>query len=265
MRESNWDVQSLLKQIVMSATYQQSSAVDEASLETDPRNRLLSRGPRGRLSAEVVRDQALAAAGLLSTKMYGPPVYPPSPIKRVVNAFTGGMTWQESTNEDRYRRALYTFLKRSAPHPLFETFDMSSRDTCSMRRLRTNTPLQSFMTLNDITFIEAARALANRMIKSSQTMRFNSFESQLASEVSHGIQLALYVDANADQVDVLSKLYRSSVERFEADPSSAAKFVGETDGDVGNFSSDKKVLIIRKAAMTLVANVILNLDGFLNN
>ncbi|MDA8743603.1 PSD1 and planctomycete cytochrome C domain-containing protein [Rubripirellula amarantea] len=265
LQDNNWDVQHLLKLIVMSATYQQSATVDENSLTIDPRNRLLSRGPRVRLSAEVVRDQALAVSGLLSNKMYGPPVYPPSPIKRVVNAFTGGFTWQESVDEDRYRRALYTYLKRSAPHPLFETFDMSSRDICSMRRLRTNTPLQSFMTLNDVTFIEAARALADKMLESSQSKKFSDPDTQLASEITQGLRAALYVEPDPNQIQVLSKLYRSSFERFQTDLDSAIEFAGNQEASKDTNLVKDNAAIIRKASMTLVANVILNLDGFLNN
>ncbi|WP_238381340.1 PSD1 and planctomycete cytochrome C domain-containing protein [Mariniblastus fucicola] len=247
---SGWDVKQLLKKIVTSATYQQSPSVDSKAHEIDPRNLLWSRGPRIRMTAEVIRDQSLAVSGLLSQKKYGPPVYPPSPIKRIVNAFTGGMTWVDSQGEDRYRRTLYTYIKRSQPHPLLETFDMSTRDVCSMRRLRTNTPLQSFMTLNDIMFVEMARALADRMVNESPS---NDVESRIA----HGLELALYRDAKPWQVEVLSELYQSALARFEADPSAAAKMMGETDL--------KSEALLQRASLTVVANVILNLDDFLNN
>ncbi len=256
-RESGWDSRELLKSIVMSATYQQSQHAQRDALKADPRNRLLARGPRVRLSAEVVRDQALAVSGLLSRKMYGQPVYPPNPVKRVVNAFTGGLVWQESTGEDRYRRAIYTFLKRSAPHPLFETFDVSTRDVCQMRRLRTNTPLQSFMTLNDVTFIEAARALGDGMLQS----RSESLEEQ----ISFGIQQALFVPATEIQTRVLAKVYNNNVARFAADPASAAKLLGMKSAEVESMDSAAKSKAASRAAMTLVGNVILNLDSFLNN
>jgi hypothetical protein len=168
-QSGGWNVKQLLKKIVTSVTYRQSSTVDAKSFEEDPRNLLWSHGPRIRMTAEVIRDQSLAVSGLLSKKMYGEPVYPPNPIKRVVNAFTGGFTWPESKGEDRFRRTLYTYIKRSAPHPMMETFDMSTRDVCSMRRIRTNTPLQSFMTLNDIMYVEMARALADRMINETES------------------------------------------------------------------------------------------------
>ena len=264
-RNGGWDVHKLLKQIAMSATYQQAQTVNQKELDIDPRNRLLARGPRVRLTAEVVRDQALAVSGLLSKKMYGKPVYPPSPIKRVVNAFTGGMTWSESQGEDRYRRAIYTYLKRSAPHPLFETFDMSSRDVCSMRRLRTNTPLQSFMTLNDITFIEAARALAKNMLD-TKTDDANSGEA-LNAKIGFGIHQALYTPAEEKQVQVLKGLFQSGFDKYSSDLTKAAEMVGREmqDFDPEKLTDAEKDQLASHASMTVVANVILNLDPFLNN
>ena len=255
-RDSDWDTRGLIKSIVMSATYQQSQRASRKQLEADPNNQWLSRGPRVRLSAEVVRDQALAVSGLLSSKMYGKPVYPPNPIKHVVNAFTGGHTWHESTGKDRYRRALYTFLKRSAPHPLFETFDMSTRDVCSMRRLRTNTPLQSFMTLNDVTFVEAARSLAAKMIESGKTP---------AEQIRFGIETALYRPVSGKQVDTLLVVYENNVTRFENNLVQAAELLGKKTTDVEEQDEDAKSKMANHAAMTLVCNVILNLDSFLNN
>lgn len=245
-RNGGWNERKLLRTIVMSGAYQQSPLATEAALRVDPRNKLLSRGPRVRLSAETVRDQALAVSGLLSRKMYGPPVYPPSPIKRVVNAFTGGMTWVDSKGEDRYRRAIYTFLKRSSPHPLFETFDMASRDVCNMRRLRTNTPLQSFMTLNDEVFVEAAEAMASRMLAHSGEPR---------DAIAFGLKEALFVET-ADQhaVDSLEQLFENCVEQYSQNPKDADALLKE-----------KTQQPIQQAAMTIVANVILNLDRFLNN
>lgn len=264
-QQKQWDVRELIKMIVGSESYQQSQVATAKALEADPRNRLLSRGPRVRLQAEVVRDQALAVGGLLSGKMFGPPVYPPSPIKRVVNAFTGGMTWQESTGEDRYRRAIYTYLKRSAPHPLFETFDMSSRDVCSMRRLRTNTPLQSFMTLNDVTFIEAARGLADQMLNHREQTADVATGPEWAASIEYGLQRALFVDeVSAGQVEVLSDLFHQCRERYRTRIKEAVKFTGQTV-DLQTTTDDEKSRLVDRASMTVVANVILNLDGVLNN
>ena len=246
-RESGWDVKRLLKKIVMSATYRQSSQASERQLQIDPRNEFLSRGPRFRLRAEAVRDQALAVSGLLSKKMYGPPVYPPNPIKQVRNAFSAATVWTESQGEDRYRRAIYTFLKRSSPHPLFETFDMASREVCNMRRIRTNTPLQSFMTLNDPTFIEAAQALAIKMRDHSPDWK---------KQIGHGLELALFRPANPRQLKTLSELYQTVLPSYQANPTEAVSMAG-TD------PSTETAEAAELAALTVVANVILNLDSFL--
>ena len=215
-RSSGWDVKRTLKLLVMSKTYRQSARVTAEKLETDPDNTWLARGPRVRLPAETIRDQALAVSGLLSHKMYGPPVYPPNPIKQVTNAFKGAEVWRTSEGEDRYRRSVYTFLKRSQPHPLFETFDTSTRDICSLRRINTNTPLQSFMTLNDEAFIEAAQALAIRM----------SEAEGLDNQIARGLELALLREADQQNVSPLRKLFQESLSQFEASPQQATEMLG---------------------------------------
>lgn len=158
---SGWDVKAMLTTMVTSATYQQTSNVTPDRLEADPDNALLSRGPRFRLSAEMLRDQALAASGLLSAKMGGPPVMPwqPEGIWQVVYS---SKQWETSPGEDRYRRALYTLWRRTSPYPSMTTFDAPSGETCTIRRIRTNTPLQALVTLNDPTLMEAAQHLAKR-------------------------------------------------------------------------------------------------------
>src|SRR5205807_2742279 len=128
-------------------------------------NRLLSRGPRYRLEAEMVRDQALSLAGLLSRKLHGPSVYPPQPDGLWQAAFNGQRTWPTSKGEDRYRRGLYTFWRRTVPYPSMATFDAPSRENCTLRRLPTNTPLQAFVTLNDPAYVEMAQALGRRIIR----------------------------------------------------------------------------------------------------
>src|SRR5262249_8597223 len=160
-----WDTKALLKLIVTSATYRQSSRVTPQLVARDPRNRLLSRGPRFRLEAEMVRDQALALSGLLSHKIGGPSVYPPQPPGLWQAAFNGQRTWATSTGEDKYRRGLYTFWRRTVPYPSMATFDAPSRETCAGRRIRTNTPLQAFVTLNDPGYVEGAPALARRIVR----------------------------------------------------------------------------------------------------
>ena len=159
--KQGWSLKKLHRLIVTSATYRQSSHVTAALLAKDPKNRLLARGPRQRVDAEVVRDIALLASGLLSEKMYGPPVKPPQPAG-VTEAAYGSPTWDASSGEDRYRRALYTFQKRSAPFATFNTFDAPSGEVCVARRDLTNTPLQSLTLLNDEAFLECAQALGSR-------------------------------------------------------------------------------------------------------
>ena len=244
-----WDTKALLKKIVLSSTFRQASAATQDQLEKDPRNVYHTRGPRFRLSAEAVRDQALAVSGLLSNKQFGPPVYPPSPIKKVVAAFTEGKVWEESQGEDRYRRAIYTYLQRSRPHPLFETFDMATREVCNLRRFRTNTPLQSFMTLNDIMFIEAAQALAKNMIE----------HGNLRTQIEYGLQRALLRPPTSKQVDALVKLYDRSYDHYLTQPDLAAKMAG-----VPAKETDTQQQTAELASLTVVANVIMNLDGFLN-
>ncbi len=248
--QKNWDTKKLLTFLVSSHTYRQSAIADSLRLEKDPRNIYLSRGPRFRLKAEVVRDNALAVSGLLSDKQYGKGVYPANPIKKYVNAFTGGMTWVESKGEDRYRRALYTYLKRSAPHPLFETFDMATREVCNMRRIRTNTPLQSFMTLNEVTFIEAAQAMARKMANHS---------SKLEEQIAHGMQRALLRPGSQEQIKTLEELYQETLKDYSHASHSneeTKKLIGAQPIPSGN--SPEQI-----AALTVVANIILNQDSFL--
>ncbi|MEM7783703.1 MAG: PSD1 and planctomycete cytochrome C domain-containing protein [Planctomycetota bacterium] len=247
-KDNGWDIKRLLKQMVTSSTYRQSGIATAEMLNRDPRNIYLTRGPRVRLSAETIRDQALAVSGLLSDKKYGPPVYPPNPIKEVKSAFAGSTVWKESRGEDRYRRAIYTYLKRTSPHPLFDTFDMSTREVCSLRRVSTNTPLQSFMTLNDATFVEAARAMAKKMDASSP---------HLSNQIRTGYEEALFKAPSKRQVETLVSLYQSTVSGFESSPESARQLLGLSPGE-GDVSGNAKL-----ATLTVVANVILNLDAFL--
>ena len=146
----------LVKLIVTSATYRQSSRVTPELLEKDPNNRLISRGPRQRLEAELVRDQALALSGLLSHKMFGPSVFPPQPDGLWQAAFNGERTYPTSTGEDRYRRGIYIFWRRTVPYPSMAAFDAPSREVCTLRRIPTSTPLQAFVTLNDPVYVECA-------------------------------------------------------------------------------------------------------------
>ena len=152
----HWDMKALLRELVTSATYRQSAATTAALTAKDPRNRLLAHGPQQRLTAEMVRDQALVASGLLSTVMGGPPVMPPQPAG-VWNSVYNDSKWTDATGPNRYRRAIYTYIKRTSGYPSFLMFDASDRDTSLPRRIPTNTPLQALVTLNDPVYQEAAR------------------------------------------------------------------------------------------------------------
>ncbi|WP_218281178.1 DUF1553 domain-containing protein [Verrucomicrobium spinosum] len=155
----NWDVKALLKTMIMSSTYRQSSKPSELARTKDPRNVLLSHYQRRRLDAEQVRDQALTLSGLMSHKLGGPSVFPPQPDGLWRAAFNGQRTWETSNGEDRYRRGLYTFWRRTVPYPSMATFDAPSRENATLRRLPTNTPLQAFVTLNDPAYFEMAQSL----------------------------------------------------------------------------------------------------------
>jgi hypothetical protein len=243
-----WDMKALLKSIVMSQTYQQSSKVLPEALAKDPRNRLLSRGARFRLEAEMVRDQALSLSGLLSRKMHGPSVYPPQPEGLWQAAFNGERTWQTSKGEDRYRRGLYTFWRRTVPYPSMATFDAPSRETCSLRRIRTNTPLQAFVTMNDPAYVEASQALARRIIKEGGTTP--------EERAAFALKLCLVRPPNQPQIDSLLALYQSELAHFQSDAAAAKKLATEPLGPAPEGMSEAEL-----AAWTVVANVLLNLDG----
>jgi len=233
-RNNGWSQKKLLKTIVMSQTYRQSSVVTKKHLEVDPRNRLLSRGPRFRLSAEAVRDQALAVSGLLTRQLGGPSVMPPQP-GGIWKSTYSGEKWENATGPNRYRRALYTYKKRTSPYPAMTTFDSGSGEVCQIRRVRTNTPLQALVTLNDTAFLEAAGALAVRMERSGETTR---------ERISSGFRLVLIRHAEPAELDRLVALYDSLKDDLD-DGKALLKSAGLTTGD---------------ARLVAVANVLLNLD-----
>src|SRR5437879_2040993 len=168
--DRNWNIKAIQRLIATSATYRQSSNVTPELLSKDPYNRLLARGPRFRVDAEIVRDIALSTSGLLADKVGGPSVFPPAPAFLFVPPTSyGPKVWNESTGPDRYRRAVYTFRFRSVPYPMLQSFDSPTGDSSCVRRARSNTPLQALTTLNEPLFIEAARALATRTLKDGGT------------------------------------------------------------------------------------------------
>ncbi|MES2924697.1 MAG: PSD1 and planctomycete cytochrome C domain-containing protein [Verrucomicrobiota bacterium] len=232
-----WSIKSMLREIALSSTYRQTHIASRALVEADPNNRLLARGPRNRLSAEMVRDQALAAAGLLSPKMHGPPVFPPQPAGVWRSVYSGGQ-WIESKGEDRYRRGIYTYSKRTSGFPGFLTFDAPSRDLCSARRIVSNTPLQALVTLNDPAHIEAAQGLAKRMA---------SHSAHLSGQLVFGVLLATQQIASPEMIAELAALHAGCVSDYQAAPAESAA-LAENPG---------------AAALVLVANTILNLDSAL--
>lgn len=249
--EDGWSVKQLCRTIVTSATYRQSSAAGSEARTLDPRNELLGRAPRYRLEGEMVRDSALAAAGLLSEKIGGPPVFPPQP-DGVWKVVYNGDTWQTSAGDDRYRRGLYTFWRRTSPYPTLMTFDAPSREVCVARRIRTNTPLQSLNTLNDPAFVEAAQALARRMIREARDA------GDPASVADRGMLLCVSRHADASETRELVALFESERERLEADPDAARLLAGSPPVERPEGPTEADI-----AAWTSVALILLNLDEFL--
>ena len=237
-RESGWSMKQLLRSIVLSSTYRQSATVTETQLAADPRNRLFSRGPRFRLSAEMVRDQALAVSGLLTRKLGGPSVMPPQPTG-IWRSTYSGLKWQNASGPDRYRRGLYTYWKRTSPYPAMLTFDAGSGEVCQIRRVRTNTPLQALVTLNDPAFVEAAGALSERMANK---------DGDLHERLTRGFRLVLTRPPTDRELARLASLYQALQIEFADDRTSAEALVAAAGIQSGD------------AAMIAVANVLLNLD-----
>ena len=244
--DSGWDLKHLVKLLVTSAAYRQSSRVNPMLLERDPENRLLARGPRFRLSAEMVRDQALFVGGLLSSKMYGPPVKPPQPTIGLKAAFGSGIDWKTSEGEDRYRRGLYTTWRRSNPYPSMAAFDAPNREVCTIRRDRTNTPLQALVTLNDPVYVEAAQSLARRMAKGGNSV---------SEKTRFGIETCLSRSPRDKELALLTRLYETTYQRFSKDTDKALQMATKPLGPVPEGSD-----IAELAAFTVVSNVLLNLD-----
>jgi hypothetical protein len=252
-RESGWNVKQLYRLIVTSATYRQSAAVTPEKLEKDPENRLLARGPRFRMDAEMVRDYALAASGLLSPKIGGPsvkPYQPPGVWEAVAMIGSDTRNYTQDTGEALYRRSLYTFWKRSAPPASMEVFNAPSRENCTVIRERTNTPLQALVTLNDPQFVEAARHLAQQAVKqrSESDRRIQFIAERLLARPLSAEELAI-VNQSAEQF----------TQHYAAHAEEAAKLI-----DVGDSTPDASIPAPELAAWTMVANQLMNLDEVLN-
>ncbi|MFT3700907.1 MAG: DUF1553 domain-containing protein [Agriterribacter sp.] len=244
MTDDKWSIKKLIKTIVMSATYQQSSVATPETLQKDQFNKYYARGPRVRLSAEQIRDQALAVSGLLSYKMFGKSVMPYQPDKIWLSPYDGNR-WLKSEGEDQYRRAIYTYWKRTAPYPTMLSFDGVAREVCLARRIRTNTPLQALATLNDNAFIEMARHFAKRMEKEGG--------KTIPEQISKGYEIAMYHPISKEKLAPLEQLYNDALKEFEKDKDKACEMINE-----GNDKIDPS-----KAAMVVVANAMMNLDEFI--
>lgn len=264
--ESGWNNKQLLRTIVLSQTYRQTSEVSPQALLEDQDNIWLSRGPRVRLSAEMVRDQALFAGDLLSQKRFGPPVKPPQPNLGLKAAFGGGTDWQTSQGEDRFRRGIYTLWRRSSPYPSMATFDAPSREVCTLHRDVTNTPLQALVTLNDPAFIEAAQALARRVtiyeapaINGSPTDSSNCDANLLdAVRLSQAFELCTSRPPSKAELELLRELLGHSRLKFETEPMEAMQLATNPIGEIPPGASATEL-----AAWTAVCNVLLNLDEVL--
>jgi len=242
-----WDIRKLLKFIVTSRVYRQSSRVTTELAEKDPRNRLLARGPRLRLSAEMVRDQALAVSGLLDRKMFGPSVRPPQPALGIRAAFGGSTDWKTSAGGDKYRRGLYTKWRRTSPYPSMVTFDAPSREFCTIRRISTNTPLQALVTLNDPVYVEAAQVLARRLLVEGG--------AGTADRAAFAFRLVLARPPMEKEKKLLLELFTESRKLFAGKPDEAKKLATSYAG-----AAPKGAELADLAAWTVVGNVLLNLD-----
>jgi hypothetical protein len=250
----HWDMKALLRELVTSAAYRQSAVTTPALLAKDPRNRLLARGPQQRLTAEMVRDQALLASGLLSTTMGGPPVMPPQPAG-IWNSVYNDSKWTDATGADRYRRAIYTFIKRTAGYPSALMFDASDRDVSLPRRIATNTPLQALVTLNDPAYNEAAEALARRVMKdtAAQTSDGLNAESVLKVRLRYETRLVLSRDPTDRELAILRSFYGEALTM--AKPAAVMK--------ASMNLSEKRAPGRELDALTAVAGVLFNLDAAL--
>ena len=252
-RDSGWDVKRLMKLLVTTASYRQSGAATPAKLEHDPANRWLSRGPRQRLDGEMIRDQALFVSGLLVAKIGGPSVKPYQPDgvwEAVAMKESNTSRYARDSGDALYRRSLYTFWKRSAPHPSLEAFGTPSRENCTVRRERTNTPLQALVTLNDIQFVEAARVLAERILKPQATD---------AERLASLYRLVLARAPNAAELSVLTAALTDFRTTFGNSADAAKKLIA-----YGEHVADPALAAPELAAWTLIASDTLNLDEALN-
>ncbi len=248
-RDSGWDTKALIKTIVTSDTYRQDSAAAREEFVADPENALLARGPRFRVQAEMVRDGALLVSGLLREKLGGPSVYPyqPDGIWSEFNFYGNLRDYKHATDGNQYRRSLYTIWKRTAAPPGMTLFDMPSREICTVKRSVTNTPLQALALMNDVTYVEAARALAERMVREGG--------ADLRSQLARGFALATSRAATEEELLTLGRGFRRRHEHFKVEPDAARELLAH-----GVSAPESVADPTYLAALTTVASVLLNLD-----
>ncbi len=249
LMDSGWDLKHMLRLMLTSRAYQQNSKSTPDLNERDPDNRLLARGPRFRPTGELLRDQALAVSGLLSAKMHGPPVRPLTPNMGLTTAFGRSNDWVVSEGEDKHRRSLYTEVRRNSPYASFTTFDAGNREVCLIRRSRTNTPLQAFVTLNDPVFIETHQAMARRVVTEA---------GDSPSRLDYMFKLCLARKPTPHEAAALSQLHADNLVSYQADKDAATKMATDPLGPAPQGAD-----ISELAAWTTVANVVMNLDEFL--
>ena len=241
--KNGWSMKGIQRLIVTSATYRQSSRVTPALLARDPYNKLYARGPRFRVEAEMVHDIVLSASGLLSSKMFGPSVFPYQP-EGILDLPYNDEKWIESKGEDRYRRAIYTMIHRSAPYPSLSTFDAPSREICTVRRVRTNTPLQALTVLNDPYFFDAARAMAKRLLSEGGTTA--------PERIAYGFRLVVSRLPTETEQDKILAFYNQQFAAYRRDTQAAARVL--------DAPATPAVDAPELAAWTMVSNVLLNMD-----
>jgi hypothetical protein len=248
---TGWDVKRMQRLIVTSSAYRQSSVSTPALLERDPENRLIARASRFRLPAESIRDNALAASGLLNPKIGGPSVFPYQPDGLWEELTTGGeysaQVYSQSHGEDLYRRSMYTFWKRTVPPPALTVFDAPDRDKCTVRRMMTNTPMQALVLMNDPTYVEAARGLAERALRHAA--------ANPAECAAFAFRLATSRDPSESERRLLVDLAARSIARYRREPEAARKLL-----EVGERKADSRLDPAELAGWTIIASVVLNLD-----
>ena len=245
--ESGWDVKRIIRQLVTSRTYRQSSRYEPIHLQKDPQNVLLARSPRFRMQGEFIRDAALIAGNLMVDKVGGPGVKPYQPVN-IWNevSLNGGLRYKQDGGEKLYRKSMYTYWKRSAPMPNMMIFDAPSREKCVIQRARTNTPLQALVTLNDPQFVEASRAFAQRLLHEA---------NDTPSRIDLAYQLVTARPAKQREIEILGKTLADQRKRFQSEPEQAKAFL-----EVGQSPRDESIDVAEHAAWTVVAQLILNLD-----